>query len=110
VRAGASSFRQSKQLAEELVELAAGLLAWTVLALAAVVILAGATRTLPLPLAAPLTRLLPGTAAAAPALPWSLWLMVVTTLLVTSLRLLAIERSYARRPREERTEARDLAV
>ena len=65
---------------------------------------------LPLPLAGPLTRLLPATAAAAPALHWSVWLVVVTILLVTSFRLLAIERSHARRAREERADAPDLAV
>ena len=110
VRAGASSFGRSKRLAEELVEVAAGMLAWTVLALAAVVILVAGARTLPAILAAPLGRALPAATAAAPALHWSLWLVVVGTLVVTSVRLLAVERSHARRPRDAGEDAKDLTA
>ena len=107
VRAGASSFRRSKRLAEELVEMAAGMLAWTVIALAVLVILVAGARTLPAVLATPLARALPVTTAVAPGLHWSLWLLVVATLVVTSVRLLAVERSHARRLRDAGEDAKD---
>jgi len=110
VRSGASSFRQSKRVAEELVEMVAGLLAWTVLALAAVVVVVAGTRILPPSLASPLARALPTAAAVAPALPWTVWVAAAVMLLATSVRLLAVERSYARREREGEEEAEDLAV
>jgi len=81
-----------------------------VLALAAVVVVVAGTRILPPSLASPLARALPTAAAVAPALPWTVWVAAAAMLLATSVRLLAVERSYARREREGEEEAEDLAV
>ncbi|HEU0106922.1 MAG TPA: hypothetical protein VFT38_12170, partial [Vicinamibacteria bacterium] len=100
LREGATSFRRSTRHAEQVMEVVAGMLRWTVLALAAVGAMIVAARELPPSLAAPVMRAVPALAAAAPALHWSLWLAAVAALVIASLRLLAVERSFAEHPRE----------
>jgi ubiquinone biosynthesis protein len=101
VRTGAASFRRSTRHAEQVMELVAGLLGWTVFGLAALAALILGARELPAALATPLSRALPRLTAAAPALHWSLWAAAVAALVIASIRLLAVERSFAQRPGEK---------
>jgi len=100
LREGATSFRRSTRHAEQVMEVVTGMLRWTVLALAAVGAMIVAAREMPPSLALPVRRAVPTLLAAAPALHWSLWLAAVAALVIASLRLAAVERSFAQHPRE----------
>jgi ubiquinone biosynthesis protein len=100
LREGATSFRRSTRHAEQVMEVVTGMLRWAVLALAAVGAMIVAAREMPPSLALPVRRAVPALLAAAPALHWSLWLAAVAALVIASLRLAAVERSFAQHPRE----------
>jgi ubiquinone biosynthesis protein len=100
LREGATSFRRSTRHAEQVMEVVTGMLRWTVLALAAVGAMIVAAREMPPSLALPVRRAVPALLAATPALHWSLWLAAVAALVIASLRLAAVERSFAQHPRE----------
>jgi hypothetical protein len=102
LREGAASFRQSTRNAEQVMEVLAGLLRWTALALAVLGAMVVGARELPARLGAPLARAVPTLVSSAPALHASVWLAAVAALVLASFRLLAVERSFAQHPTEHR--------
>jgi ubiquinone biosynthesis protein len=107
MRAGAASFQRSTRHAEQLMEVAAGLLSWLSAALAVLAGLAFGAGALPAPLAAPMARAVPALAASSGLLPPAAWLFALGVLAVSAVRLRAVERAFARTPAREAEEGRD---
>jgi ubiquinone biosynthesis protein len=102
VRTGATSVQRSTEDAEQVVEMMAGTLAWTSLALAALTGLLVVVRTAPAVLAVPLARAVPHLTGGNHPLHWTVWVAATMLLVAASVRLLAVERSFARLARGTR--------